>query len=51
MLRVLARSGSRLTLAAPPNGNVAPAGPYLLFANKRTAKGPVPSVARQVTLR
>jgi Domain of unknown function (DUF1929) len=49
-LRVLARSGSRLTVATPPNGNVAPPGPYMLFVNRRTDRGPVPSVAHQVTL-
>jgi hypothetical protein len=51
VLRVLARLGNRLTVAAPPNGNVAPPGPYMLFANRKTAQGPVPSVAKQVTLR
>ena len=40
VLRVLARSGNRLTVAAPPNGNVAPPGPYMLFVNRKTAKGP-----------
>ena len=51
MLRVLGRTGNRVTVAAPPNGNVAPPGPYLLFANRTTAKGPVPSVAKQLTVR
>ena len=51
VLRVLGRSGNRLTVAAPPNGNVAPPGPYMLFVNRTTAKGAVPSVAKQVTLR
>jgi hypothetical protein len=50
VLRVLARVGNRLTVAAPPNGNVAPPGPYMLFVNRKTAKGPVPSVAKQVAL-
>ena len=51
VLRVLGRTGNRVTVAAPPNGNVAPPGPYLLFANRTTAKGPVPSVAKQLTVR
>jgi hypothetical protein len=50
VLRVLARSGNRLRVATPPNGNVAPPGPYMLFVNRRTDQGPVPSVAHQVTL-
>jgi hypothetical protein len=51
VLRVVRRSGNRLTVAAPPNGNVAPPGPYMLFVNRQTDKGPVPSVATQVALR
>jgi hypothetical protein len=51
VLRVIARAGNRLTLAAPPNGNVAPPGPYMLFANRKTDKGPVPSVAQQLMVR
>ena len=49
-LRVVRRKGRRLTVAAPPSGNVAPPGPYLLFVNKRTPKGLVPSVAKQVAV-
>jgi Domain of unknown function (DUF1929) len=48
VLRVVAREGDNLTLAAPPSGKVAPPGPYLLFANKRTPRGLIPSVGRQV---
>ncbi|MFL5913163.1 MAG: galactose oxidase-like domain-containing protein [Gaiellaceae bacterium] len=47
-LRVVRRSNGRLTLAAPPSGNVAPPGPYLLFVNERTSRGLIPSVAKQV---
>jgi Domain of unknown function (DUF1929) len=50
VLRVIGRSGNRLTVATPPNGNVAPPGPYMLFVNRKTDRGPVPSVAHQVTL-
>jgi hypothetical protein len=46
-LRVIRRRGHKLTLAAPPNGAVAPPGPYMLFVNGRTKKGLVPSVSRQ----
>jgi hypothetical protein len=48
VLKVLSRSGSTLRLAAPPSGKVAPPGPYMLFVNRRDAKGLVPSVSRQV---
>lgn len=49
-LRVLSRRGRVLRLAAPPSGNVAPPGPYLLFANRAGEDGPVPSVGRAVTV-
>ena len=32
----------------PPNANVAPPGPYMLFANRRTPAGVVPSKAQQL---
>jgi Domain of unknown function (DUF1929) len=48
VLRVTGRDGDSLHVVAPPNGNVAPPGPYLLFINKRTPRGLVPSVATQV---
>jgi len=44
------RSGDTLTATAPPSGNVAPPGAYYLVVNKKTANGPVPSVARIVRL-
>ena len=50
-LPVVKRSGNTLTVKAPPNGNVAPAGPYLLFVNKASAKGEVPSVSKQLFVR
>jgi hypothetical protein len=34
-LPIVARSGHRLTVSAPPDGNVAPPGPYMLFVNIR----------------
>ena len=35
-------------MATPPDGNVAPPGPYMLFANARRRKGLVPSKAKQL---
>jgi hypothetical protein len=47
-LPITSRDGDSVTVATPPSANVAPAGPYWLFVNKRTAKGLTPSVSRQV---
>lgn len=47
-LPIVGRNGDTLTVATPPSANVAPAGPYWLFVNKRTPKGLTPSVSRQV---
>jgi galactose oxidase-like protein len=47
VLRVRGRTGRTLHLAAPPNGAVAPPGPYMLFVNRRGVKGAIPSVSRQ----
>jgi hypothetical protein len=44
------RNGDVLQVAAPPGGTVAPPGHYYLFINRRTAAGPVPSVARIVAV-
>ncbi|MGH9035076.1 MAG: galactose oxidase-like domain-containing protein, partial [Acidimicrobiia bacterium] len=38
----------RLEVVAPPDGAIAPPGAYYLFVNRRSAEGPVPSVARIV---
>ena len=40
--------GDTITATAPPNGDVAPPGPYMLFINRGTPRGLVPSVAKQV---
>ncbi len=48
VLRVVRARGHALTLAGPPNGAVAPPGPYMLFVNRRGAHGLVPSKSRQV---
>jgi hypothetical protein len=47
-LPVVGRRGDTITVATPPSADIAPAGPYWLFVNKRTAKGLTPSVSRQV---
>lgn len=49
-LEVLHRAGNTVTVAAPPNGNVAPPGHYMLFVNKKTDKGAIPSVSQQVVV-
>lgn len=48
MLPVIGRSGNVVTVQTPPDGNVAPPGPYMTFVNGETAKGLAPSVAKQV---
>ncbi|HYH51986.1 MAG TPA: galactose oxidase early set domain-containing protein [Acidimicrobiia bacterium] len=42
------QDGNKLTVAAPPNGVIAPPGYYMLFVNKKSPKGPIPSVAAMV---
>jgi hypothetical protein len=49
-LKVVARTGHRLTVAVPGSHAVLPPGPYLLFVNRKTPKGLVPSKAEQVTI-
>jgi galactose oxidase-like protein len=44
------QAGSALTVTAPPDGITAPPGPYYLFVNKKSAKGPIPSVAAITTV-
>src|SRR4051794_34336694 len=47
-LPVVARSGHRVTVATPPDGNVAPPGPYMMFVNVKGSCGKlVPSHAAQ----
>ncbi|MBA2349919.1 MAG: DUF1929 domain-containing protein [Solirubrobacterales bacterium] len=45
VLPIVARNGRTVTVKGPPNGDVAPPGPYMLFANGKSDQGPVPSVA------
>jgi hypothetical protein len=42
------REGDVLRVVAPPTGTVAPPAYYYLFVNRKTDKGPIPSVARIV---
>ena len=45
----MGRTAGSVTVAVPGN-TVLPPGPYLLFVNRGTPKGEVPSVARQLFL-
>lgn len=49
-LPVLSRNGNVLTVAAPPDGNVAPPGPYMMFVNARVGGTLVPSVSSAVSM-
>ncbi len=42
------QDGNKLAVTAPPSGNVAPPGYYMLFVNKKSDKGVIPSVAAMV---
>ncbi len=48
-LKVVRREGRTLTLEVPPS-KAAPPGPYMLFVNKRTPRGLVPSVSKRIAL-
>jgi hypothetical protein len=50
VLPIVSRGAGSITVGAPPNHNVAPAGPYLLFIDKASSKGLIPSVGKQVVL-
>ncbi len=45
---IVARDARSVTVVAPPSSTIAPAGPYMLFANRDSGSGLVPSVSRQV---
>lgn len=45
-LRVVEQSGNQVTVQVPGQ-NVLPPGPYMLFANRNSEKGEIPSVSRQ----
>lgn len=50
-LPITGRSGSGLTVKMPANANVVPPGYYMLFINKKTAKGLAPSVSKSVLVK
>ncbi len=50
-LKITKRSGSSITVATPSSPNVLISGPYRMFVNRKTAKGPVPSVGKQLFVR
>lgn len=47
-LPITGKSGGAVQVSVPESKAVLPAGPYMLFINKRTDAGLVPSVSRQV---
>ena len=49
-LEIVARTADTVTVRTPPNGNVAPPGPYMLFVMGETPQGLTPSVSQQVTV-
>ncbi len=50
VLDVVKRRGKRITVRVP-DGDVLPAGPYMLFANRASKKGEIPSKATQTFVR
>ena len=46
-LPVVARNGNVLTVKSPPSNAIAPEGAYMLFVNKNSPKGAIPSVSAQ----
>lgn len=48
MLRIVRRSADTVTVATPPDGNVAPPGPYMVFVTRQGSQGLIPSVAAQL---
>ena len=47
-LPVVSTNGNTVFVKAPPNGNVAPPGPYTVFVNKQGSGGLVPSVGKPI---
>ncbi len=47
-LPVIGRQGDLLIVESPPDGNVAPPGPYMLFVNKGSDEGLIPSESETV---
>ncbi len=49
-LTIVSRDGNDLVVRVPDTGNVLPAGPYMIFVNKDTDDGPIPSEAALVSV-
>jgi hypothetical protein len=49
-LRILSRTAGTVTVRMPSSAAVVPAGPYLLFLQRSTSSGKVPSVSKPVTV-
>jgi hypothetical protein len=49
-LPVVSRTDDTVTVQVPSSDNVVPPGPYMLFIDQQTAKGDIPSVAKQITV-
>lgn len=49
-LPITTRAGNTVEVTAPADASITPAGPYLLFVNRSTDQGPVPSEAHEVTV-
>jgi hypothetical protein len=47
---VVSRTANSVTVQVPTSDNVVPPGPYMLFIDQHTAKGDIPSVAKQITV-
>ncbi len=47
-LPVISRTATTITVKIPDSANVVPPGPYMLFINEKTAKGDIPSIAKQI---
>jgi hypothetical protein len=45
---IVSRTASTVTIQVPTSDNVVPPGPYMVFINQKTAKGDIPSVAKQI---
>jgi hypothetical protein len=48
VLPITQRGAGTVTVTAPPSGKVTPPGPYMLFVNKTSSQGLIPSVAKQL---
>jgi hypothetical protein len=49
-LRILSKNAGSVTVQVPASSAVVPAGPYMLFLQRSTSSGPVPSKSKPVTV-